>query len=156
MTIRHSDLPRAGWREWLALPELGIAAIKAKLDTGARTSALHAFSVERFEDRGIAKVRLGIHSRRGAKGKAHWCEAEVIDERWVTNSGGLKEKRLVIRTLVMLGPLGWPVEISIADRDTLRFRMLLGRSAMQGRLLVDPAASYLLGKRKKKPAPASR
>jgi hypothetical protein len=119
----------------------------AKLDTGARTSALHAFSVERYAQGGAPHVRVGVHPRQGSTRTSHWCHAPVIDERWVTNSGGQREKRIVIETPLLIGTLSWKVEVTITDRDPLRFRMLLGRSAMGDRLIVDPSASYVLGTR---------
>jgi len=136
-----------GWREWLALPDLGIPAIKAKVDTGARTSALHTFGLEAYEKGGRLKVKFGIHPLQRRKDVEIQCVADVVDRRRVTSSAGLSEMRYVIRTALVLGKLSWPIELTLTNRRSMRFRMLLGRAAVSGHLLVDPAKSYLAGRR---------
>ncbi len=135
-----------GWREWLALPELGIARIKAKVDSGARSSALHAVELETI---GLSHVRFAVRPLQNASGQ-QWCEAELLDWRWVTDSGGHRELRPFILTEVALGDTHWKVEVSLTVRDTMRFRMLLGRTALAGRFIVDPEASYVQKRKRRK------
>lgn len=144
-----------GWREWVALPALGIPFIKAKIDTGARTSALHAFSLQRFTRDGEAWVRFGVHPEQGRNVPALHAEAPVIDERWVRDSGGHRERRLVIVTQLAVAGMNWPIEVTLTDRDTMRFRLLVGRNALKNRLLVDPGASFLTGRRRRSQRPGS-
>ena len=136
-----------GWREWVSLPELGIEHIKAKIDTGARTSALHAFSVRTFTKQGKKMVRFKIHPYQRQKDVVVECVAPVLDKRWVTDSGGHREQRYVIESSVKLGGQVWPIELTLTNRENMKFRMLLGRTAMKGRLVVNPGRSYLVGKK---------
>ena len=139
-----------GWREWVGLPELGIRKIKAKVDTGARTSALHAFEVRSFSEGGQERVEFSIHPVQKDLYTVITCTADVIDKRVVTDSGGHSEERYVIRTMLSLGTESWPIEMTLTARDNMRFRMLLGRTAMKNRAIVDPGRSYLVGKKKRR------
>jgi hypothetical protein len=144
---KHDHLQRLGWREWVSLPGLGIDRIKAKIDTGARTSALHAFSLQPFKENGRDKIRFDIHPLQRNKKKVITCVADIVDIRWVTDSGGHSEERYVIETPLIIDGQSWPIEITLTERDTMLFRMLLARSAIRGRFVVDPAYSFLLSKR---------
>lgn len=135
-----------GWREWLSLPELGIKAIKAKVDTGARTSALHAFFVEPFEQDREKWVRFSMHPMQNNTELVIQCKSPVLDQRIVTDSGGHRENRYVIESVIALGEKRWKAELTLTDRDSMKFRMLLGRTALSNEFYVDPAASYLQGK----------
>ena len=138
-----------GWREWVSLPELGLKQIKAKVDTGARTSALHAFEVRDYEQDGKHRVEFKIHPNQRDAETVVVCNADIVDQRIVSDSGGHRENRWVIATPVTIGACVWPLEITLTSRDNMLFRMLLGRTAMVGRAVVDPARSYLVGKRQK-------
>ena len=139
--------PCVGWREWVALPELGIHRIKAKIDTGARTSALHAFALTRVEQDGVPWVEFSIHPRQRNTSEVVHCRWPVADQRIVRDSGGHEEERFVIETLLCIGDEHRKIEITLTGRDNMGFRMLLGRTGLQG-YIVDPVRSYVLGKRK--------
>lgn len=136
-----------GWREWVALPELGIPAIKAKIDTGAKTSALHAFRIDPFHDNGTEFVRFWLHPLRRKKSIELMCVAAVCQKRIVKDSGGHVEERYMIETPVRVGGREWNIELTLTSREDMMFRMLLGRTAItRGKLTIDPAASFLTGR----------
>jgi len=140
-------LETIGWREWMSLPELGIDRIKVKVDTGARTSCLHAFRVEPFRERGALWVAADVHPVQNHQEKVISFVVPVLDERMVSDSGGHREQRYVIETLARLGDHEWRIEMTLTNRDSMKFRMLLGRTAMHGRFFINPALSYLQGGR---------
>jgi hypothetical protein len=139
----HKTYGIIGWREWVALPTLGVPAIKAKVDTGARSSALHAFDLEHFHRNGTTMVRFQAHPIQRDDRYIVSVEAVLLEERWVRNSGGQEELRPVIETTVQVGGQIWPIELTLTNRDVMGFRLLLGRQAVRRRYLVDPGHSYL-------------
>ena len=137
--------PLIGWREWVALPALGIARLRAKVDTGARTSALDTMLMEEFEEEGVRKVRFELFTTKSEKGAGKPCIATVIESRWVTNSGGGRENRVVIRTPVVIGSFRKDIEITLTNRNAMKHRMLLGRTAVMKEFNINPGRSYLAG-----------
>jgi hypothetical protein len=137
-----------GWRELLSLPDLGISQIKAKIDTGARSSALHAFDIERFEQDGKAMVRFQVHPNQRDTQRVVSAQAELIEQRQIRNSGGYAQLRPVIQTNVELNGYKFPIELTLTNRDVMGFRMLLGRQAVRGRFLVDAGRSFLQSQNK--------
>jgi len=139
---------KIGWIEWVALPELGVEMIKAKIDTGARTSALHTFKIETFVKDNKEWVRFWAHPNEKDFVNEIVCECPIKDQRKVTNSGGVTELRYVIETMVQIYNKSWPIEITLTNRDEMKFRMLLGRQAMQ-HLEVHPSRQYIQKRPKK-------
>ncbi len=135
-----------GWREWIALPDLGVSEIKAKVDTGAASSSLHAFGLKRYSADGKTMVRFDIHPRQRSRDNSVSVVAEVIDERHVRNPGGRTEMRPVILARLNWADVSWEAEINLTRRDEMGFRMLLGRKALGKRFLIDPGRSYLGGR----------
>ncbi|MES2746992.1 MAG: 30S ribosomal protein S6--L-glutamate ligase [Bacteroidota bacterium] len=134
-----------GSEEWCSFPELGIPAIKARVDSGAKTSALHAINIAPFQKEGINWVKFDINPIQNNLKTIIHCEAILIDKRVVKSSSGYREQRYVIQTNLKIGNDSWPIEMTLTNRDSMGFRMLLGREAMSGRILVDPEKQYLLG-----------
>lgn len=132
-----------GWREWVALPELGVPAIQAKVDTGADSSSLHAFNQKRFEKDGVPYIRFDIHPRKRSKSQSVTCEAPIVMERKVKNPGGRSELRPVISTAVVVNGVPIRALINLTERDEMTFRMLIGRRTLRGKFVVNPGRSYL-------------
>ena len=146
---KDSSLPVIGWREWVGLPEFGIDAIKVKVDTGARSSSLHASNLREFERDGEKWVRFKVHPVQRKRDVTVEIEAKVIEYRSVRSSSGKSSIRPVISTKLKLLGITWRVELTLASRAKMGFRMLLGREAFRGRFLVDAGRSYFGGKPKR-------
>jgi ribosomal protein S6--L-glutamate ligase len=139
-----------GWKEWFGLDSISLPAIKGKIDTGAKTSSLHAFNIESFYIEDVEYVKFDIHPLQKNKSLARTCMARVIDHRMVSDSSGRKEKRFVIKSDLRIGGRSIRIELTLANRDTMAFRMLLGREAIkQAKMLVDTSKSFLQGKLKR-------
>lgn len=144
--MKEKRLQTVGWREWVALPDLGVRWIKTKIDTGARSSSIHAFNIEIFtaED-GREMVRFDIHPFQNSRRELVQAVAPLVDHRYVRSSGGHETMRPVIMTTLQMAGRRWEIELTLARRDAMGFRMLLGRTAMRRRLLVNPTRSFLTG-----------
>jgi ribosomal protein S6--L-glutamate ligase len=131
-----------GWQEWVALPELGLPALKAKIDTGAKTSALHTHSIEAFGPSSRPMVRFTVRPDPKCADLEIAVAAAVVDRREVTSSNGERELRFVISTRVQMGTDTWPIEVTLTNRDRMAYRMLLGRQAIRRNVLVDPDTTF--------------
>lgn len=136
-----------GWREWAVLPELGIPAIKVKIDTGARTSALHALNIERERANGQDLVNFSVQPVQRNKTVLIRAQAPLVDIREVSDSGGHTENRFVISSRIVIGAMEKDIDITLTERNSMLFRMLVGRTALADEVCVDPAASYLCGRK---------
>lgn len=134
-----------GKEEWCALSALHIPAIKAKIDSGARTSALHADNIHIYSARGEKWVRFDVHPIQKTRGITMHCRAKLVEERDVKSSSGHTERRPVIETAVRIGGVTQTIQLTLTNRDSMGYRMLLGREAMQGRMLIDPEKSFIQG-----------
>lgn len=147
--MRKSKQPKMviGWREWVQLPNLGSFLVKAKVDTGARSSSIHAVNLKYFESKkGKSMVRFQIHPMQRSAKTTIDAEAEIFEFRKVRSSNGHVTRRPVIVTDLQFGGQTWPIEITLANRDEMGFRMLLGRETMRHHCLIDPGASFVQGK----------
>ncbi len=140
------SLPVIGWREWLAIPTLQIDRIKAKVDSGARTSSLHASNIQPVTDRGAPHLSFVVHPEQRRREPTIACIAAVFDERLVASSSGHRELRYVIQVEISLGGATWPIELTLTNRDSMGFRMLLGREALRKRALIDAGRSFIAGR----------
>lgn len=136
-----------GWREWIALPALGLESIKAKIDTGARTSSLHASDLETFDEDGVVYARFHALSGKSRlqDSPAVMCVAPLLDQRKVRSSNGHSEERYVVETVLRMGGESWPIELTLTSREQMGFHMLIGRNALRNRCLVDPNLSFKTG-----------
>jgi ribosomal protein S6--L-glutamate ligase len=134
-----------GKAEWCGLEELGLPVIKARVDSGAKTSSLHAFNIHQFEEEGKRYVHFDIHPIQNDRKTIQSCRGLVVDRREVRSSSGVKERRPVIKTPITLGDETWNIEVTLTNRDSMGYRMLLGREAMTNRVLIDPDSSFCLG-----------
>ncbi|MDA0230303.1 MAG: RimK/LysX family protein [Proteobacteria bacterium] len=143
MKKKKSENSRIGWREWVSFPDFGIDRIKAKIDTGARTSAIHAFRVRKIFGGAGQQVEFYLHPIQHRRRPELRCVANLVGERAIRSSNGEAETRYVIRTPMRLGDDIWPIELTLSNRDQMGFRLLIGRSAIRKRYIVDPGSSYL-------------
>lgn len=135
-----------GWREWVRLKDLNLPDVRAKVDSGAKTSCLHAFEVTPFDKNGEPWVRFKIHPRKTMPELEKTCEARIHDRRIIKDSGGHRQKRYVIKTPMYIGSWHQDIELTLTARDNMNFVMLLGRQALAGSYMVDSASSFLLGR----------
>jgi hypothetical protein len=148
---KRSRLPLIGWREWISFPDLGIEQVKAKIDTGARSSALYAFDVEYAQEGDRRLVQFKVHPLQHQTADEHTVQAELLEQRQVKSSSGTVELRPVILTRVALREIEWPIELTLTHRKHMKFRMLLGREAIRNRFIVNPTRSYLQSDKPQRP-----
>lgn len=141
--LKQKPLAVVGWREWVSLPLLGIEKIKAKIDTGAKTSALHAYDVHPVKRQGRDFIKFKVHPLQRNTRRVVECEAPLLEWRYITDSGGRRTLRPVVRTVLNVGELAVEVEITLIARDQMGFRMLVGREALKRRCIVDPSKSFI-------------
>ena len=143
-TTDISSKRRIGWREWVVLPELAPTRINAKIDTGAKSSAIHAIDIKEIEKGRALWVSFFLCPVQQKSEPEIYCRAPVTDKRTIRSSNGQEEDRYVVRTPIKIGDRAWPIDLTLANRDAMEFRLLLGRDALQHNFLIDPGASYML------------
>ncbi len=143
----RSELAKIGWKEVVQLPLLGLPGMLAKVDTGAKTSSLHTFDLKLGRKKNKSWLRFAVHPLQRQTDEVVWCEAPVVDYRRVIDSGGHAEMRYVIRTLLLIGELKWEIELTLANRQSMLFRMLIGREALSHRCVVDPGLAFAFGRK---------
>lgn len=158
---RRPSLQVIGWREWVGLPDLHVRRIKAKIDTGARSSSIHAFDVETYCVGEVERVKFSIHPIQFRDDIVVEADAPILERRHIRSSNGEVSERIVIRTQLEIRRRRMWMDLTLANRDTMGFRMLVGREAIRERYLVDPSASYRAGTRRRKryggpPSPRSQ
>lgn len=134
-----------GWREWVSLPDLGLVAIKGKIDSGAKTSSLHAFDIKTEKKGTKTYVTFKVHPLQRDVSVVVNCRALLVDKRVITNSGGDAEERFVIKTYMVIAGIKKKIELTLTNRETMKYRMLIGRAALKS-FYIDPSQSYLSGK----------
>ena len=150
MFKKKNDKNMIGWREWLSLPKLGIESVKAKIDTGARTSSLHANDIKFYTRSGCEYVKFSVHPLQKNDTYVIETSAKLLERRNIKDSGGKVTLRPVIETTLQLGHLAWVIELTLINRDEMGFRMLLGRHALKDQFLINPSKSFLIGKKDSK------
>ncbi|GJL93164.1 ATP-dependent zinc protease family protein [Hyphococcus sp.] len=136
--------PMIGWREWADLPDFEVDRINAKIDTGAKSSAIHAFRIRETVLDGVEHVEFFLHPVQRRKKPEILCRAPLVDRRVIRSSNGQEEERYVIETHLRLGERVWKIDLTLTNRDAMGFRLLLGRDALRRKFYIDPGASYLL------------
>lgn len=146
---RKKPLTEIGWREWVAFPEYGVAQIKAKIDTGAKTSAVHAFRINEMHVNGAPHVEFFLHPEQKRRQPEMQCIAPIKDKRLIKSSNGQVQERIIVSTLLAIAGEEWTIDLSLSNRDEMGFRLLLGRDALRNKVIIHPGKSYMLGRRKK-------
>lgn len=134
-----------GWREWVGLPELGAPGVRAKIDTGAKTSSIHAYGIKQLTRDGQPWVSFKLHPLQRRREPEVACTVPILEQREVTSSNGVTQLRFVIKTPLVMGPYTFDIELTLTRRDAMGYRMLIGREALTGLFIVDSAGSYAFG-----------